>query len=116
MIPKPSHLGGTQITRGLTVRDSLITAVLGAGYATERVRKVAKAKHRPASVGSDELLLEIRRLFEQEGLAPAQVVLHVAGLGHAVDISRVSNICNYTTRSHLIPTPGAKPYITKEEP
>lgn len=114
MIPKPRHLGGVEVSRGLTVRDSLITAVLGAGYATERVKKVAKAKHRPASVGPDKLLLEIRRLSEQEGLAPAQIVLHVAALGYAVDISRVSNICNYTTRSHLIPAPGAKPYITKE--
>lgn len=112
----PKVSGGTSLTRPLTIRDSLIAAVLGADYSTPRVVKPQKAKTRPPSKGSDEMVLEVRRLRELGGLAPSAIQAHMADLGYGLSLDRINQLIQYQTRSHLIPAQGAEPYITKAAP
>lgn len=114
--PKHKPSGGASITRRLPIRDSLVTAVLGADYSTPRkVTKIRKKGSSPPK-GPDELILEIRRLHEQSGMQPVQIAKHLEAFGFDVPANRVRNICEYTTRAHLVPLQGASPYITKAAP
>jgi hypothetical protein len=114
--------GGMSVERKTGLRDSLITAVLGADYATPRLKKKnlnkgpapANAPRRSSAPvkGSDEVILEVRRLREQEGLNPSAIAKRMTELGHPMDLHRARGICEYTTRAHLIPADNASPYIT----
>lgn len=118
--------GGTHLDRKTSLRDSLITSVLGADYATPRPPKKnrnkgpapANAPRRSSAAvkGSDEMILEVRRLREQENMGVAAIAKHMTELGHPMDLHRARGICEYTTRSHLIPAANAAPYITKAAP
>jgi len=112
MQDRPKRSSGTSITHRTPLRDSLVTSVLGADYATPRAIKIKQPHPRPPGKGSDELILEARRLREQCGMTSSQIRSHLESLGYCVSIDRIGNICNYTTRSHLVPSPGAQPYIT----
>lgn len=111
--PKSTGYG---ITRHNPLRDSLISKVLGANYASPRVIRPKKVKARPPGKGIDEMVLEVRRLREQEAMMPVQIMAHMAELGHPLSLDRIHQLIAYNTRSHLVPTPGAKPYITKAAP
>lgn len=113
---RPKRSGGTSITHRTHLRDSLVSSVLGADYATPRAKKAPKPHPRPDAKGPDEMVLEIRRLHEQVGMTPTQIRAHIAALDFALSVDRISNLVNYTTRSHLVPAPGALPYITKAAP
>jgi hypothetical protein len=107
--------GGSADCRRSPITDSLITSVLGAEYATPRKVRPKKVQGRPNCKGADALVLEVRRLSEQLGLSPAQIRVQLQGDGHDLAVSRIFNLINYTTRSHLVPAPGAKPYTMKAE-
>ncbi len=105
--------------------NSLVTAVLGSDYATPRAKRPPQrrgllpgAVPRPgaATKEHDTVILEVRRLFEIEGLGCATIRKHMSSLGIEMTIDRVHSIVNYTTRAHLIPTQGSKPYFTGEQP
>lgn len=95
------------------VRASLIASVLGPEQATKPQPKKAKKRGSPQTKGDDNLILEIRRLYEQCDMKPAEISRHMSTMGHNVSTSRAHQITQYQTRSNLIPTPGAEPYITK---
>lgn len=104
--------------------DSLITSVLGANYATKRKAKpiprqgpaAADAPRRSSAPtkGADAELLEVRRLREQCGMTTPQIREHMRSLGVELSVDRVNGICNYTTRSHLIPAANALPYLERK--
>jgi hypothetical protein len=96
------------------VRESLVSSVLGASYATPRKTKPVKIQGRPAGKEPDHVILEIRRLYEQHGMSPMQIRQHLAGFGIDVSAERIGHIGRYATRSHLVPAEGAEPYLTKE--
>lgn len=108
---------------GPMLRDSLIQSVLGADYATAPQRREPlppRAYHGPNRYNGsppvrepDEVILEIRRLAEQQGMPPSAIRAELASRGIAVDTKRINNIRNYCTRAHLVPQPGASTYLTK---
>lgn len=108
--------GTHSVRRRLGVSDSLVTAILGAGYATPRVVRKERKRGSPQKVGDDALILEVRRLREQLGMTGKAIRTHLLGLGISMTNDRVCSICEYQTRSSLVPAPGAAPYITKQGP
>lgn len=78
--------------------------------------KVRRATCHPSTKGSDELILEIRRLSEVEKMFPAQIRDHLLTLGVHVTKDRVRQIFQYTTRAHLVPDPAHGPYLKGDEP
>jgi hypothetical protein len=99
----------------INISDRLVSSVLGAAYATPRVKKVERKSTAPPTKGPDSLVLEARRLSEQVGLSPPEIRAHLSGLGHDLNLARIFNLINYTTRSSLIPARGAEPYIQPKE-
>jgi hypothetical protein len=63
---------------------------------------------------SDALVLEVRRM-RQNGLSIKDIVLAMLDLGYEVSEGTVTSILTYTTRLGLEPTPGAAPYLVKNE-
>lgn len=121
---KTKKSGGMKVGHLLPISDSLIASVLG-GAATpwrERSRTIpargVAAAGKPRSNGRskepDAVILEARRLHEQEGMSYAQVAIHLQAHGHSVGKDRVASICNYTTRAQLIPAANAQPYIERK--
>ena len=111
---EPKKSGGMHLARGLHLRNSLVTAVLGTDYATPRAKKPEKVKTRPPSKGPDELVLEVRRLREQVGFSISQIREHARHLGFELTAERVHQLCEYTTRSHLVPAANAAPYLERK--
>jgi hypothetical protein len=121
--PRGNDLHRTSIvTAAPVVSEGLRRAVLGDEYGATRQRQ----KDRPAADFSgpkprkagrpvrepDEVILEIRRLYEYEGFTPPQIKKHLATAGIDVATDRAYNITRYTTRAHLVPQSGHPPYIT----
>lgn len=59
---------------------------------------------------SDSFLLEVRRLYEYEELELKELTEYLQGKGVIIAYSEVSSICQYTTRSHLVPDKRDAPY------
>lgn len=78
--------------------------------------KVRKAACHPATRGSDDLILEVRRLREVEKMFPAQIRDHLRSLGVSLTKDRITQIYLYTTRAHLVPDPKHGPYLKGDEP
>lgn len=116
MARNPKVNGGSSLTTRVPLRASLVAAVLGADYGTPRASKPQAAQPRPPSKGPDAMVLEVRRLYEQKGLSPSAIRAHMASLGYGLSLDRISQLIEYQTRSHLVPTRGAPPYITKAAP
>lgn len=62
---------------------------------------VAAAKRQGKRVLSDEMILEIRTLHEKHGMHVNKIVqcFHMLELTE----SQVYQVCNYSTRSHIVP-------------
>lgn len=58
----------------------------------------------------DALILEMRRLKEHCGWAPAQIQHWCKQQGFDVKRDRVYSVLGYNTRSHLVPDSTDKPY------
>lgn len=67
--------------------------------------KVRSAKAHPSCRGSDALILEVRRLYEYEGMRPAGIS-RITGLNPR----RIDQIVKYVTRAHLVPERRSEPY------
>lgn len=76
--------------------------------------KVRAAVRHPFTKGSDELILEVRRLREVEKMFPAQIRDHLRNLGVNLSKERIVQIYQYTTRAHLVPHPKHGPYLKGE--
>lgn len=84
--------------------------------APDRIARGPKARvqgNHPKQVHSDEVVLEVRRLHEVEGLSAAKIIAMFAAV-HGIDLgSSVRGWLDYQTRSHLVPTRGRhEPYLT----
>lgn len=111
----------TIVTAAPAFRESLKLAVLGGEYGAVRPRKQClpaesfsgpKARHRgPSAKEPDEVILEIRRLREDEGATASAISRRLAQAGIDVSPARVESITRYTTRAHLVPQSGHPPYI-----
>lgn len=116
--------GGTvsTIVRAMPhIRGSLVAAVLGADYGQPPARRPVRqfnGKHaviaRPSAV-PDALILEIRRLHEQEERNSADIHALITRLGHVATKDWVYKCTQYYNRAHLVPTLGAPPYL-KDHP
>lgn len=71
-------------------------------------KREAKPERNP---GEDQLILEIRRLYEQEHKKLLEIHLIVGRLGFMRTKSWVHQTTQYHNRSHLVPTAGAAPYL-----
>lgn len=100
---------GNQFNVG--IRPSLINAVLGADYATQRVRPKGSKRKTASSTFEDNVVLEVRRLREQADVKPKQIIETLRAAGHVVTRAQVYAWLQYHTRAHLVPKPGAEPYI-----
>ena len=120
--PRGNDLHQTSIaTAAPAFRESLRLAVLGDEYGAVRPRKQClpadafsgpKLRHRgPSGKEPDEVILEIRRLHEDEGANASAISRRLAAAGIHVAPARVDSITRYTTRSHLVPQSGHPPYI-----
>lgn len=89
----------------------LADAVLGDPYAQKK--EPPKADSRRRGKHPDNVVLEIRRLREQQAMMPMDIVNHLAGLGYQVPRVEVIRLLTYATRSHLVPEEGAAPYINQ---
>ncbi len=84
-------------------------------------KKPKPTKRHPGRRGSpmvkepDAVVLELRRLYEQGGMNLAQIKTHMEAFGVSIDRERIRNLCNYTTRSHLVPEAGAAPYFPTQQ-
>lgn len=70
--------------------------------------QVARPERRP---GEDQLILEIRRLHEQENKKLLAIQEIVQNLGFVKTKSWVRQVVNYYSRAHLVPAAGAPPYL-----
>lgn len=64
-----------------------------------------KVKH------EDRVVLEVRRLTEQQGVARSSVVALMQEKGIDINKDDVDRYCQYMTRGALVPDPDAKPYL-----
>lgn len=76
--------------------------------------KVRRATCHPSTRGSDELILEIRRLREVEKMFPAQIRDRLRSMGFSLTKERITQIYQYTTRTHLVPHPEHGSYLKGE--
>lgn len=82
----------------------------------DRVFHGRHAVIRPELLPQDDLILEIRRLYEQVCLPPQAIHTLITSLGHDRTLSWVRQTTQYHNRSHLVPTPGAAPYLPPQPP
>lgn len=81
-------------------------------------RRAVRAFHgrhaviRPQELPQDQLILEVRRLYEQACLPPMAIHTHITELGHQRSLGWVRQTCQYQNRSHLVPALNAAPYLT----
>ena len=68
----------------------------------------------PGGKYSDEILLEIRRLFEVEKLSDCEITEHLNERGLMIAKSSVNGIRNYSYRSLLVPEETDIPYWPKK--
>jgi hypothetical protein len=66
---------------------------------------------RPQELPQDDLILEVRRLYEQVCLPPLAIHTYIAHLGHIRSLGWVRQTTQYHNRAHLVPAPNAAPYI-----
>lgn len=78
--------------------------------------KVRKATCHPSTRGSDDLILEIRRLREVEKMFPAEIQDHLLSIGVHLTKNRITQIYQYQSRAHLVPDPAHGPYLKRDEP
>ena len=71
-------------------------------------KQEAKPERKP---GEDQLVLEIRRLSEQEGRNLKTIYEAVQKFGSVRSKSWVNQVINYYCRAHLVPTENATPYL-----
>ena len=113
---RPSNdgvLSGAQTM--LPMRRSLVRSIMNSlpPEAPRPRTKTKKPGSSPTS-GPDEMVLEIRRLSEQQGMSYSSIRNHLAGLGFKLTYERIRQLAEYYTRDHLVPAPNAAPYLTKE--
>lgn len=71
-----------------------------------RSRKVGcGAKH------SDEVVLEVRRLYEQECIKTGGIIAILSSKGVSITTGDVGRYIDYKSRGALVPEPGAAPYL-----
>lgn len=70
-----------------------------------------QCKH-PRSVHPDEVVLEVRRLHEVEGLGPVKIIAMFPSM-YGIELNNsVNGWLKYENRSLLVPTPGRRePYL-----
>ena len=76
--------------------------------------KVRRATCHPSTRGSDELILEVRRLREVEKMFPAQIRDHLQATGIRLTKERIVQIYQYQSRAHLVPHPQHGSYLKGE--
>lgn len=101
---------------GLGIRSSLVSAVLGDEQATPKAKAPERKRGSPATKDDDNVLLEVRRLREQQGMSPGRIAAHLTSIGYPMNEPRARQIAEYYTRGHLVPTPGAEPYLQPKDP
>lgn len=82
--------------------------------AAPRVERTFHGRHavtRPQQLPQDDLILEVRRLYEQVCLPPIAIHTYITDLGHVRTLGWVRQTTQYHNRSHLVPAPNAAPYI-----
>lgn len=108
--PQRSILG---ISPGL--RRSLLASLPPTPRPEKTPKKPDGRRGAPRIKEPDEVVLEVRRLWEQGGLSLTQIKIHLSALGVEIDRERIRNLCNYTTRSHLVPQAGASAYFPTQQ-
>lgn len=93
------------------ISDSLISKVLGADYATKKkavTEKFDRRKNR--SVFSDNVILEVRRLEEREGLDSHGIFENLASRGVRISRAQIYAFLQRCTRAELVPHQKDEPY------
>lgn len=100
------------------IRPGLLQALQDSTPTPVRPHLVARTFHgkhpvtRHLDPAQDALVLEIRRLHEQEQLAPPRILTHLLALGYDKTLSWVRQTTQYHNRSHLVPAAGAASYLS----
>lgn len=76
--------------------------------------KARRPNTHPVTKGSDDLILEVRRLREVEKMFPAQIRDHLRAMGIRLTKERITQIYQYQSRAHLVPHPQHGPYLKGE--
>lgn len=100
----------------LGLSPGLVRSVMSSLPPLPKQKPKQKGRKGPAGKGSDEMILEVRRLREQRGMTCGQIRVHMADLGFKLTAERILQIVEYSTRSHLVPAANAAPYLSKEKP
>ena len=98
------------------LREAMRTSEVPVARRPDRVFHGRHAVIRPQELPQDKLILEVRRLYEQACLPPTAIHAHITTLGHERSLGWVRQTCQYQNRSHLVPTPGAAPYLPSPTP
>jgi len=86
---------------------------LAAALTTATPRAQRQPRPRPAAKEDDLAILEARRLRETHGMSARAIAVHMAAIGVPMTITRVTNVIEYATRAHLVPTAGRRePYLS----
>lgn len=109
---------GTHSVRSvLPIKRSLVDAVLGPpqplkrkGDAPPQAGASAK-KNGQVSKHPDNVVLEIRRLYEQAGLSRVMILELLYSKGIEVAREDIVRYTSYQTRGSLVPSADAAPYI-----
>lgn len=102
----------------LPIRKGLIEAVLGVPQPRQRrdvdvapTAGASRARGRRERKHSDAVVLEVRRLREQEGAPTRAIVDILSAKGHAISWTDVHRYVEYQTAGALVPSPRAAPYV-----
>ena len=60
---------------------------------------------------SDEVVLEVRRLYEQERIKTGGIVAILTSKGVSITAGDVGRYIDYQSRGALVPEPNASPYL-----
>ena len=106
------------VNNNLPLRPGLVSAVLKS-LAPEPKKKFeprAFSGPRPFKTGqatkhADEVILEVRRLHEQEGMHPNKIRERLLELGRDIDLAWIKSCTKYVQRSYLVPAENSQPYL-----
>lgn len=72
------------------------------------------SRNRKAGNGAkhaDQVVLEVRRLYEQEHIRTGGIIAILAGKGVSITAGDVGRYIDYQSRGTLVPAPNASPYL-----
>jgi hypothetical protein len=106
------------VNNNLPLRQRLVNSVLKSlgPEPKKQFEPRAFSGPRPFKTGhiakhADEVILEVRRLYEQEGMHPKQIQERLLQLGRDIDLAWIKSCTKYVQRSYLVPAENSQPYL-----